>query len=58
MPNLARFNALNVDRRLLSVPEDTILDVVAPDGGTHVCAPKQDDYKRGVLFCVILPPDS
>ena len=49
---------VKVDGRWLSVPEDTIIDVVAPDGGTHVCAPKQDDYTRGLLFCVILPPDS
>jgi hypothetical protein len=49
---------VKVDGRWLSGPEDTIIDVVAPDGGAHVCAPKQDDYTRGVLFCVILPPRS
>jgi hypothetical protein len=27
------------------------------NGGAHVCAPKQEDVNRGVLFCVVLPPD-
>src|SRR5262249_41455618 len=28
---------------------------VAPDGGAHVCAPRQVGQNKGVLFCVILP---
>jgi hypothetical protein len=29
--------------------------VIAPDGGAHVCAPKQEGVNKGVLFCVVLP---
>jgi cytosine/adenosine deaminase-related metal-dependent hydrolase len=32
-----------------------INNVVAPDGGAHVCAPRQVGPNKGVLFCVILP---
>ena len=49
---------VRVDGEWVPVPTDKITHVLAPDGGAHVCAPKQDDYTRGVLFCVILPPDS
>jgi hypothetical protein len=41
---------VKVDGRWLSVPENTIIDVVAPDGGAHVCAPKQDDYTRRAVL--------
>jgi hypothetical protein len=37
---------------------DKINNVIAPDGGAHVCAPKQEGVNKGVLFCVVLPPDS
>jgi hypothetical protein len=49
---------VKVDGNWTAVERDTIIDVVAPDGGAHVCAPKQIDELMGVLFCVILPPDS
>jgi hypothetical protein len=39
------------------VPYDKINNVVAPDGGAHVCAPKQVGPNMGVLFCVILPSE-
>jgi hypothetical protein len=38
-------------------PKDKINNVVAPDGGAHVCAPRQVGPNRGVLFCVILPSE-
>ena len=28
-----------------------------PDGGAHVCAPRQVGPNKGVAFCVVLPPD-
>ena len=39
------------------VPVDTINNVVAPDGGAHVCAPEQIGRSKGVIFCVILPDE-
>ena len=30
----------------------------APDGGAHVCAPKQQGANRGRLYCVVLPPET
>src|SRR5262249_29927624 len=41
----------------MSVPSNKINNVIAPDGGAHVCAPKQEGVNKGVLFCVVLPPD-
>jgi hypothetical protein len=35
-----------------------IVDVVASDGGAHVCAPVQAGWSKGSLYCVVLPPDS
>ncbi len=29
----------------------------APDGGAHVCAPRQVGQNKGVIFCVILPSE-
>jgi hypothetical protein len=40
------------------VPPDKIQNVAAPDGGAHVCAPKQRGGNKGVLYCVVLPPES
>jgi hypothetical protein len=40
------------------VPKATIKNVTAPDGGAHVCAPKQQGAQKGILFCVVLPPES
>jgi len=39
------------------VPYDKINNVVAPDGGAHVCAPRQVGPNKGVIFCVILPSE-
>jgi hypothetical protein len=39
------------------VPYDKINNVVAPDRGAHVCAPRQVGPNRDVLFCVILPSE-
>jgi len=27
------------------------------DGGAHVCAPRQEGLNKGVVFCVVLPPE-
>jgi hypothetical protein len=48
---------VKVDGEWIPVPNDKINDVVAPDGGAHVCAPEQIGRNKGVLFCVILPPE-
>ena len=47
-----------VDGVWTPVPSDKINDVTAPDGGAHVCAPEQNDKNKGVLFCVVLPPQT
>ena len=41
----------------MPVPSNKINNVIAPDGGAHVCAPEQEGVNKGVLFCVVLPPD-
>ena len=48
---------VKVDGEWTPVPNDKINNVVAPDGGAHVCAPKQTGANKGVLFCVILPSE-
>ena len=48
---------VKVDGEWMPVPKDKINNVVAPDGGAHVCAPRQEGRNRGVLFCVILPSE-
>jgi len=48
---------VKVDGAWTPVPPDKINNVIAPDGGAHVCAPEQEGVNRGVLFCVVLPPD-
>jgi hypothetical protein len=48
---------VKVDGAWMPVPRDKINNIIAPDGGAHVCAPKQEGVNKGVLFCVILPPD-
>jgi hypothetical protein len=40
------------------VPKETIQNVTAPDGGAHVCAPKQQGIHKGRLYCVVLPPET
>src|SRR6516162_498992 len=46
---------VKVDGAWTPVPYDTINNVVAPDGGAHVCTPRQVGPNKGVIFCVILP---
>jgi hypothetical protein len=48
---------VKVDGVWMPVPNDKINNVIAPDGGAHVCAPRQIGRNKGVLFCVILPPE-
>jgi hypothetical protein len=48
---------VKVDGEWVRVPVETINNVVAPDGGAHVCAPRQEGRNKGVLYCVILPPE-
>jgi hypothetical protein len=48
---------VKVDGTWMPVPSNKINNVIAPDGGAHVCAPKQEGVNKGVLFCVVLPPD-
>ena len=48
---------VKVDGEWMLGPNDKINNVVAPDGGAHVCAPRQIGHNKGVLFCVILPPE-
>jgi hypothetical protein len=45
---------VKVDGVWTPVPYDKINNVVAPDGGAHVCAPRQVGSNKGVIFCVIL----
>src|SRR5262249_17991918 len=35
------------DGAWMPVPSNKINNVIAPDGGAHVCAPKQEDVNRG-----------
>jgi hypothetical protein len=48
---------VKVDGEWIAVPNAKINNVVAPDGGAHVCAPRQIGANKGVLFCVILPSE-
>jgi hypothetical protein len=48
---------VKVDGEWTPVPNDKINNVIAPDGGAHVCAPKQVGPNKGVIFCVILPSE-
>jgi hypothetical protein len=47
-----------VEGEWIRVPADKIQNVAAPDAGAHVCAPKQRGGYKGVLYCVVLPPES
>jgi hypothetical protein len=49
---------VKVDGNWLSVPKETIQNVTAPDGGAHVCAPKQDGRNKGTIYCVVLRPET
>ena len=48
---------VKVDGEWMLVPSAKINNAVAPDGGAHVCAPRQVGHNKSVLFCVILPPE-
>jgi len=48
---------IKLDGEWVQVPTDKIINAVAPDGGAHVCAPEQINHHKGVLFCVIPPPE-
>jgi hypothetical protein len=39
------------------IDQSVIQNVSAPDGGAHVCAPKQQGANKGVVYCVVLPPE-
>jgi hypothetical protein len=47
-----------IDGVWVSVPSDKINKVTAPDMGAHVCAPVQQGTNKGVIYCVVLPPDT
>ena len=49
---------VKVDGAWLPVPKDAIQNVSAPDGGAHVCAPKQTGAYKGTIYCVVLPPET
>ncbi len=48
---------VKVDGEWTPVPSDKINNVTAPDGGAHVCAPRQVGPNKGTLFCVIHPSE-
>ena len=48
---------VKVDGVWMSVPPAAIQNVAAPDGGAHVCAPPQFGANKGVIYCVVLPPE-
>jgi hypothetical protein len=48
---------VKVDGQWVTVRKDKILNVVAPDGGAHVCAPHQIEGDDGLIYCVVLPPE-
>ena len=64
VPTQSRMNGAGyevmVDGEWTIVPQAVIQNVTAPDGGAHVCYPKQPhrDYPKGTLFCVVLPPET
>ena len=49
-----------VEGEWTKVPQNVILNITAPDGGAHVCFPKQPNryHPKGTLFCVVLPPET
>src|SRR5262249_18935827 len=47
-----------VDGEWLPVPKEAIQNVAAPDGGAHVCAPRQSGRNKGTIYCVVLPPET
>jgi len=49
---------VKIDGVWVVVPKETIQKLSAPDGGAHVCAPKQNGRNRGTIYCVVLPPET
>src|SRR5262245_13064936 len=49
---------VKVDGDWLPVPKEAIQNVSAPDGGAHVCAPRQSGRNKGTIYCVVLPPET
>ena len=49
---------VKVDGNWVIVPQDAIQPVTAPDLGAHVCAPEQTGASKGVIYCVVLPPET
>ena len=47
-----------VDGEWMRADPSVIQKLSAPDGGAHVCAPKQQGANKGRLYCVVLPPES
>jgi hypothetical protein len=47
-----------VDGEWTRADPSVIQKLSAPDGGAHVCAPKQQGANKGRLYCVVLPPES
>jgi len=56
-PMVGRHYEVKVDGEWMPVPNDKINNVVAPDGGAPVCAPRQVGANKSVLYCVVLPPE-
>ena len=61
VPTQSRINSdgyeVMVEGEWTRVPPEAILDITAPDGGAHVCFPSYFDYPKGVVYCVVLPPN-
>jgi hypothetical protein len=49
---------VKVDGDWLPVPKEAIQNISAPDGGAHVCAPRQVGRDKGTIYCVVLPPET
>ena len=49
---------VKVDGQWVAVRKDKIINVVAPDGGAHVCAPHQIEGDQDLIYCVVLPPET
>ncbi|SRR6266511_1866549 len=49
---------VKVEGEWTPVPKGAIQSIMAPDGGAHVCAPKQVGSNKGVIYCVVLPPET
>jgi hypothetical protein len=46
-----------IEGKWTPVPQSVIQNRSAPDAGAHVCAPKQEGGNKGVIYCVVLPPE-